>query len=118
MKQISVVAKRNEFLTSRVTDLLGSKGINIIGMRRQGYSKQVVTEVVDFFRTMEASALSPKSFGNAHDVGKNSRPNFSIAGYFPLGHFQPKFTDGIVKNFFSVDFISFFPDHPADHIVP
>jgi UDP-N-acetylglucosamine acyltransferase len=38
------------------------KGINIIGLRRQGYSKQVITEVVDFYRTMEASALSPRSF--------------------------------------------------------
>lgn len=38
------------------------KGINIIGLRRNGYSKQIVTEVVDFYRTMEASALSPRSF--------------------------------------------------------
>lgn len=38
------------------------KGINIIGMRRQGYSKQVISEVVDFYRTMEASALSPRAF--------------------------------------------------------
>jgi len=38
------------------------KGINIIGLRRAGYSKQEITEVVDFYRTMEASALSPRSF--------------------------------------------------------
>jgi UDP-N-acetylglucosamine acyltransferase len=38
------------------------KGINIIGLRRQGYTKQVITEVVDFYRTMEAAALSPRSF--------------------------------------------------------
>lgn len=38
------------------------KGINIIGMRRQGHSKQVITEVVDFYRSMEASAFSPRSF--------------------------------------------------------
>jgi len=38
------------------------KGINIIGLRRQGHSKQVVTEVVDFFRTMESSALAPRAF--------------------------------------------------------
>jgi UDP-N-acetylglucosamine acyltransferase len=38
------------------------KGINIIGLRRQGYSKSEITEVVDFYRTMEASALSPRSF--------------------------------------------------------
>mgnify|MGYP006432828327 CR=1 FL=1 len=38
------------------------KGINIIGMRRQGHAKQIITEVVDFYRIMEASALSPRSF--------------------------------------------------------
>lgn len=38
------------------------RGINIIGMRRQGYDKQTISEVVDFYRTMEASALSPRSF--------------------------------------------------------
>lgn len=38
------------------------KGINIIGLRRQGYTKQEISEVVDFYRTMEASALSPRAF--------------------------------------------------------
>ena len=38
------------------------KGINIIGLRRQGYSKQEISEVVDFYRSMEASALSPRAF--------------------------------------------------------
>lgn len=38
------------------------KGINIIGLRRNGYSKQQVTEVVDFYRMMEANALSPRAF--------------------------------------------------------
>ena len=40
------------------------KGINIIGLKRAGYSKQMITEVVDFYRTMEASALSPRAFVN------------------------------------------------------
>ena len=40
------------------------KGVNIIGMRRQGYDKQVITEVVDFYRDMEASPLSPTAFVN------------------------------------------------------
>jgi UDP-N-acetylglucosamine acyltransferase len=35
------------------------KGVNIIGLKRRGYSKQEVSDVVDFFRMMEASALSP-----------------------------------------------------------
>lgn len=43
------------------------KGINIIGMRRQGYTKAVITEVVDFYRTMEASALSPRAFVDHDD---------------------------------------------------
>ncbi len=38
------------------------KGINIIGMRRHGYSKETVSEVVDFFRTMESSVLSPRAW--------------------------------------------------------
>ena len=38
------------------------KGINIIGLRRKGVSKNDISEVVDFFRSMEASALSPRSF--------------------------------------------------------
>lgn len=38
------------------------KGINIIGLKRQGNSKEIVSEVVDFYRTMEASALSPRAF--------------------------------------------------------
>lgn len=38
------------------------KGINIIGMKRQGYSKQEISEVVDFLRTIESSNLSPRSF--------------------------------------------------------
>lgn len=38
------------------------KGVNIIGMRRQGVDKSAISEVVDFYRTMEASALSPRAF--------------------------------------------------------
>jgi len=38
------------------------KGINIIGLKRQGHSKEIISEVVDFYRTMEASALAPRAF--------------------------------------------------------
>ena len=38
------------------------KGINIIGLKRQGHSKETISEVVDFYRTMEASALAPRAF--------------------------------------------------------
>lgn len=46
------------------------KGINIIGLKRSGYSKQDITEVVDFYRTMEASALSPRAFVNHPELMK------------------------------------------------
>ena len=38
------------------------KGVNIIGMRRHGYERQIISDVVEFYRTMESSAFSPKSF--------------------------------------------------------
>ena len=51
------------------------KGINIIGLRRNGFDKKAVSEVVDFFRDMEASALSPRAYvgdeSNLNDCGSN-----------------------------------------------
>lgn len=44
------------------------KGINIVGLRRMGHSKQEVSEVVDFFRSMESSALSPKAYVNHKEL--------------------------------------------------
>jgi UDP-N-acetylglucosamine acyltransferase len=38
------------------------KGVNIIGLKRQGYEKSEISELLDFFRTMEASVLSPRAF--------------------------------------------------------
>ena len=38
------------------------KGINIIGMKRQGYAREKISEVVDFYRMMESSSLSPRAF--------------------------------------------------------
>lgn len=40
------------------------KGVNIIGLKRRGHSKVEISEVIDFYRMMEASALSPKAFVN------------------------------------------------------
>lgn len=51
------------------------KGINIIGMRRQGYSKQEISEVVDFYRTMESSALSPRAFVDHSDLMAEFKDN-------------------------------------------
>lgn len=38
------------------------KGVNIIGMKRRGHTKEEISEVIDFYRMMEASALSPRAF--------------------------------------------------------
>ncbi len=38
------------------------KGINIVGLRRQGLDKATISELVEFYRDMEASALSPRAF--------------------------------------------------------
>lgn len=51
------------------------KGINIIGLRRNGYSKQVVTEVVDFYRLMEANALSPRAFVDHEELMEEFKGN-------------------------------------------
>lgn len=51
------------------------KGINIIGLRRQGHSKQVITEVVDFYRRMEAAARSPRTFVDNVDIMEEFKEN-------------------------------------------
>lgn len=38
------------------------KGVNIIGLKRRGFSKDEISEFVEFYRIMESSALSPKAF--------------------------------------------------------
>lgn len=38
------------------------KGINIVGLKRRGHTRDEISEVVEFYRIMEASALSPKAF--------------------------------------------------------
>jgi UDP-N-acetylglucosamine acyltransferase len=51
------------------------KGINIIGMKRQGYSKQEISEVVDFLRTIESSNISPRSFVENEEMMKEYKDN-------------------------------------------
>ncbi len=51
------------------------KGINIIGMRRQNFSRQEISDVVDFFRMMESSALSPRSFVEHREHFSDLLPN-------------------------------------------
>lgn len=38
------------------------KGVNIIGMKRRGHTKEEISEVIEFYRIMESSALSPRAF--------------------------------------------------------
>jgi UDP-N-acetylglucosamine acyltransferase len=38
------------------------KGINIVGMKRNGIDREMISQTVDFFRLMESSSLSPISF--------------------------------------------------------
>lgn len=51
------------------------KGINIIGLRRQGYDKAVISEFVDFYRTMESSALSPRAFVDHEELMEEYKGN-------------------------------------------
>jgi UDP-N-acetylglucosamine acyltransferase len=54
------------------------KGINIIGLRRNGYSKQEITEVVDFYRLMEANPLSPRAFVDHDELMEEFKGNSII----------------------------------------
>ncbi len=51
------------------------KGINIIGLKRLGHSKSEISEAVDFYRTMEASALSPRAFIDHPEFMEEYREN-------------------------------------------
>lgn len=51
------------------------KGINIIGLRRAGYSKLLITEVNDFYRMMEASPLSPRAFVDHEELMEDFQNN-------------------------------------------
>ncbi|MEE2670948.1 MAG: acyl-ACP--UDP-N-acetylglucosamine O-acyltransferase [Bdellovibrionota bacterium] len=55
------------------------KGVNIIGMKRRGFEKSEISEVVDFYRMMEASALSPRAFINHPENMEEYQGNKIIA---------------------------------------
>jgi UDP-N-acetylglucosamine acyltransferase len=55
------------------------KGINIIGLRRSGFSKQQITEVVDFYRMMEANPLSPRAFVDHDELMEEYKDNEIIS---------------------------------------
>ena len=49
------------------------KGINIIGLKRNGYTKDEILKAVDFFRALDTSELSPYDFvqKKGSDIEKN-----------------------------------------------
>ena len=49
--------------------------MNIIGLRRRGYNKDQVSEIVEFYRMMEASALSPRGFVNHPEYVEEYKDN-------------------------------------------
>ncbi len=51
------------------------KGINIIGLKRMGLDKKDISETVDFYRQMEASNLSPRSFSENDEIMKEYTGN-------------------------------------------
>jgi UDP-N-acetylglucosamine acyltransferase len=51
------------------------KGINIVGLKRRGFTKEEISEVVEFYRIMESSALSPKAFVDRSELMTEYRNN-------------------------------------------
>ena len=47
------------------------KGINIIGLKRRSFSKVFISELVDFFRSMEASHLGAKAYLESDSFKEN-----------------------------------------------
>ncbi len=54
------------------------KGVNIIGLKRRGFTKEEISEFIEFYRMMEASALSPRAFVNHVDNMKDYKNNTVI----------------------------------------
>ena len=71
----SAIDKDIPMFCTAVGNRVRLKGINIIGMRRLGIEKSVISEVVDFFRSMESSALSPRAFISHEELMSNYKGN-------------------------------------------
>jgi UDP-N-acetylglucosamine acyltransferase len=71
----SAIDKDVPLFCTAVGNRVRLKGINIIGLRRQGFGKNIISEVVDFFRQMEASALSPRTFITRIEVIEEFKDN-------------------------------------------
>lgn len=51
------------------------KGINIIGLKRAGFSRSHISEAVDFFRSVELSSYSPKHFVQDEEMMESFKDN-------------------------------------------
>ncbi len=51
------------------------KGINIVGLRRQGYKREQINEAVEFFRAMEISSLSPRAYAEHSELHAEYKNN-------------------------------------------
>ena len=49
-------------------DNSGLKGINVIGLRRRGYPKKTIVELINFYQMMKKSSLSARSFVENKDL--------------------------------------------------
>ncbi len=72
------------------------KGPNIIGMKRQGHSQDVIIKVVDFYRDMEASPLSARAFVNCEKSTVGYKSNNIVS---ELSEFIKKSKVGIAPFF-------------------
>jgi len=55
------------------------KGINIVGLKRMGFEREAISEAVDFYRSMEISPVSPKTFCQAPEWTKDFANNPIVA---------------------------------------
>ena len=54
------------------------KGINIIGLRRQGHSKKTISKLINFYQVMKDSTLAPRSFVENKDLMKEFSSNEQV----------------------------------------
>lgn len=64
----SAIDKDVPMFCTAIGNRIKLKGINIVGLRRNGFDKKVISQLVDFYRKMEDSQLSPRSFVSQPNV--------------------------------------------------
>jgi len=77
----SVIDKEVPHYCTAYGNRIKLKGINIIGLKRQGVDKNKISELVDFLRSMEASNLSPRAFIDSSEGIESYRDNKIVAEF-------------------------------------